>query len=281
MKINSQQLEAFYAIAKTLHFTKAAAEVHVTQSALSQRIAKLELDLETTLFIREKSSVRLTDQGLLLLRYCESHIHSEADVLEQLKGDGEEFRGVLRIGGFSSVMRSLVLPALSQLAQKHNQLSFQFITKEIRDLHDLLRRSEVDYILTSQASQSPNLESIFLGYEKNVLVSLKYEKTDIFLDHDSYDETTKAYFRQNKMKFKPKKMRYMDDVYGLIDGVKNGYGQAVVPWHLIEDDKSLKVMEPHQVLKVPVYLNFYKQPYYRKVHSVVVKDLIQHFKENL
>ena len=61
MKLNSSQLEAFSTIAKTLNFTRAAEQLHVTQSALSQRIAKLEGDLEATLFVRDRNALRLTD----------------------------------------------------------------------------------------------------------------------------------------------------------------------------------------------------------------------------
>ncbi|MBL7481245.1 LysR family transcriptional regulator [Legionella bononiensis] len=42
MKLSSQQLEAFAVTARTLNFSKAAQQLHITQSALSQRIQKLE-----------------------------------------------------------------------------------------------------------------------------------------------------------------------------------------------------------------------------------------------
>ena len=60
-----------------------------------------------------------------------------------------------------------------------------------------------------------------LTHEENVLVKLKKAPdTEIYLDHDESDPTTKAYFFQNKGAFKPSNIRYLDDVYGLIDGVK-------------------------------------------------------------
>ncbi|MES3039277.1 MAG: LysR family transcriptional regulator [Bdellovibrionota bacterium] len=280
MKLNSSHLEAFYAIARTLNFTRAAEEIHVTQSALSQRIAKLEEELETTLFIRDRSSVKLTEAGLTLLRYCERALVGESELLETLKGTGEGASGMLRIGGFSSVMRSLVVPALKKIMHSNPNLSVEFFTKELRELNDLLRRSEVDYILTNQKSETPDIESIFLGIEENVLVaSKKYSDLEIYLDHDPSDPTTSGFFRQNKGSDRPKKMRYLDDVYGLIDGVKNGYGKAILPRHLIENEKDLEIQEPKKILKVSVYLNFFHQPYYRKIHERVVQDIRTHFQE--
>ncbi len=282
MKLNSAHLKAFKAIAKSLNFTKAADELHVTQSALSQRIAKLEEELETALFVRDRSSIRLTDVGFSLLRYCEINDAAESDFLSEIQTKGKLLGGVLRIGGFSSVMRSMVIPALSKLASRNDDLSISFMTKEIRDLNDLLRRSEVDYIITSQESASPDIESVYLGVEENVLVvSKEHPQNETFLDHDEHDPTTTGYFRQNKMNVRPKRIRYLDDVYGLLDGVKNGYGKAILPRHLVAHDKALKIIDPNRVLKVSVYLSYFKQPYYRKLHQPVVDSLTTHFHKHL
>ncbi len=282
MKLNSSQLEAFYAIAKTLHFTKAAEILNVTQSALSQRIAKLEEEVETTLFIRDRTSVRLTEAGQEVLRFCQVNEYSESDLLQKLKGSKEGFGGVVRIGGFSSVNRSLVIPALKKMMVKNPELSIQLFTKEIRDLEDLLKRSEADYIITNRKAASADVESIFLGFEENVLTrSKKHPDTQIYIDHDENDPITKGYFAHLKSDHHPKKMRYLDDVYGIIDGVKNGYGMAILPKHLLEAEKDLEVVSPKQILWVSVYLQFYRQPYYRKTHVQVVADLKSHFSEML
>ena len=278
MKLNSAQLDAFYTIAKTLNFTKAAELLNVTQSALSQRIAKLEDDLETTLFIRDRTSVRLTEAGQAVLRFCQINESSETDLLQGLKGNNQGLGGMLRIGGFSSVNRSLLIPALKKLMMKNHELSVQILTHEIRDLQDLLKSSEADYIITNKKSDSADIESHFLGFEENVLVtSKKYSRTEIFLDHDENEPITKSYFNQNNLLRRPKKMRYLDDVYGIIDGIKNGYGKAIVPKHLIEDEKDFVIIDPKKILWVSVYLQFYRQPYYRQTHSQVVSDISNHF----
>ncbi|MBC7466619.1 MAG: hypothetical protein H7256_11565, partial [Bdellovibrio sp.] len=161
-------------------------------------------------------------------------------------------------------------------------LSIQLMTRELRDLDGLLRRTEVDYIFTNTRPDSPDIETIFLGYEENVLVkSKKFSDNGIFLDHDENHATTKGYFSQNKLNFKPTVMRYMDDVYGLIDGVKNGYGKAVVPLHLIQHKKDLEILDPKRILKVSVYLKFYVQPYYRQTHKAFLADTVDFFKKNL
>ena len=274
MKINSAQLEAFFTVAKLLHFTRAAEALNVTQSALSQRVAKLEEDLEATLFIRDRSSIRLTEAGDRVLRFCQLNDSAEGELLSQLKGSRDELAGSLRVGGFSSVNRSLVLPALGKLMLKNPKLSLNLMTRELSELQELLRRSEVEYVITTQKSESPDIRNILLGHEHNVLVrSRKHPQNDIFLDHDENDSTTRTYFAQNKKSFKASNMRYLDDVYGLVEGVRLGYGQAVLPLHLIEGERDFEIVDPNKVLKFPVYLQFFVQPFYRAVHAPFIEAL--------
>lgn len=282
MKLNSAQLEAFLNVAKTLNFTRAAEMLNVTQSALSQRISNLEADLETTLFIRAKKSVHLTESGTQLLRFCQLAESAESELLDQLKNKGHDLAGIVRIAGFSSVTRSILIPALKNLMINNNRLSMQIMTKEIHQLEALLKSSEADYILTNKKSPSPDIENVFLGYEENVLVkSKKISNVDFILDHDDKDLTTQEYLMATKSKTKVTRRRYLDDIYGLIDGVKYGFGFAVLPLHLIEQDKDLEIVDKHCVLRTPVYLQFYSQPYYRKVHKDVLSDLQKHFQKVL
>jgi hypothetical protein len=70
-------------------------------------------------------------------------------------------------------------------------------------------------------------------------------------------------------------------VYGLIDGVKNGYGKAILPLHLIENETSFEVVDPHKVLKVSVYLQFFVQPFYRRLHHEFLNEVQVYFKSRL
>ena len=165
---------------------------------------------------------------------------------------------------------------------KNPELSVQIYTKELYELRSFLQSSEADYIITNEKSDSPDIESVLLGYEENVLVKAKKSSdNDIYLDHDEDDPITKSFFALQKLNFKPKLMRYLDDVYGIIDGVKLGYGKAILPRHLIENEKDLEVLDSKKVLWVSVYLQYFKQPFYRQTHSAVVEDLIQHFSKTL
>ena len=85
MKLSGMLMEAFYQIAKTGNFTRAAAALHITQSALSQRIKQLEEELGVTLLIRERSGTVLTTEGERMLRYCQLQSTMEEEMLRDIR----------------------------------------------------------------------------------------------------------------------------------------------------------------------------------------------------
>ena len=144
----------------------------------------------------------------------------------------------------------------------------------------MLFRSKVDFVLSHKAPQINSIQADFLGYEDNVLVeSKKYKFSGHYLDHDSEDVTTNSYFKLKPELDKKTKKRYLDDVYGLIDGVKLGLGRAVLPLHLIRHEKGLKILYPNTKLRVPLYLLYYKNSYHTQLELAVIKAITQYFKK--
>src|SRR4051794_36148731 len=114
MALQSHQLEAFVAIAKTRNFSKAAETLHVTQSALSHRIAALEEEIGAPLFIRERTGVSLTELGSDLLQYVKLKDTLESEFLARVQDPkAKELRGVLRVACYASIGRSVVLRSLT------------------------------------------------------------------------------------------------------------------------------------------------------------------------
>jgi DNA-binding transcriptional LysR family regulator len=69
--ITLHQLKLFVSVAKSLNMTATSHEFHVSQSAVSHQIKKLERELGKTLLRRNNRPVALTAAGLALLRECE------------------------------------------------------------------------------------------------------------------------------------------------------------------------------------------------------------------
>lgn len=283
MALSATQLEAFYTLSQVLNFTKAAAKLNITQSALSQRVQNLETELETTLFIRDRAGLKLTETARDLLRFCQMKNALEDEFLSQIRSHNpKELAGLVRIGGFSSITDSILVPLLASFLKKHRSVQLNLHTKELDDLVTLLKRGEIDFMILDDRLQKEELERISLGNEQNVLVESKdYDGPDVFLDHDENDLTTINYLKKFKLPTKNIKRLYLDDIHGIIVGVRQSLGRAIVPLHLVQEEKSLRVLNPKDVLEVPVYLYYYTQPYYSNLHQALVTDITLKFKEYL
>lgn len=271
-----------------MNFTKAAEKLNITQSALSQRILNLEHELGTTLFIRDRAGLKLTETATSLLRLCQMRRTMEDEFLIQLKSaNPQELAGKIAIGGFSSISSSLLIPILSSFGKKHRGIQFSFYSREADELVQMLKRSEIDFMVLDDRLQKDELERLPLGAEQNVLVECRdYSGPDVFLDHDENDMTTINYLKKFKSPStkglnKGIKRLYVDDIHGIIAGLTHGLGRAVVPLHLIKNEKNLVILNPKDILEVPVYLYYFHQPFYSRLHQAVVAELNHQLKNAL
>jgi DNA-binding transcriptional LysR family regulator len=275
MLLSSLHLEAFAAVAREQHFSNAAKSIGITQSALSLRIKNLEEELGTTLFIRRRSGAQITDAGMELLRYYQLKESLELEVTGKFKAPKDHsLNGVIRIGGYSSVMRSLILPKLSHFLKSNPKVQLYFLTREVEDIPSLLKRGEIDYAILDRNLETDQLVSLNLGEEEYVLVQSKKANlnSDVYLDHDERDETTFKFLKLQKQNSSKIRRHYLDDVYGILDGVRQGLGKAVLPKHLIKDFKDLEIDPVAKPMKIPIVLHYYRQPYYSILHHTLMKN---------
>ncbi len=277
MQLSTRQLEAFFAVARMNSFTKAAQRLHLTQPALSQRIRKLEESLDTSLFVRAPEGIRLTESGHLLLRYCQSRESLDNELAGELAPttDGE-LGGALRIAGYSSIMRSAVIPALAPLLRAHPAIHCEFLVREMGDLPGILKRAEADYVILDRALDMKDVRTHKLGREVYVAIASKHhrERDDVYLDHDPEDKATQWFFcgRKNAPIYK---RSYMCDVYGILSGVTHGLGRAVMPRHLIGRGSGVRIVDEHDPRSVDVVLHCYEQTITSRLQVAVQAALIE------
>ncbi len=276
MSLSSLQLDAFVAVAKLLNFSKAAESLFITQSALSQRIKNLEQTIGANLFIREPGRVRITEMGERLLRYCSVKDSMEQELLfNLLPSSAGQLGGITRIGAFSSILRSVIIPAMSSLLRKNPKIQCDFIHEETQGLPELLERSECDFILLDYSLESPGIEKVILGYEEYIVIeSGKYVSPEnVYLDNAPDDPATQDFFNNQEGTPDEYSRRFMGETYGIISGVEEGLGRSVMPVHLLTDRPQLKKVEGFLLYKKPVTLHFHKQAYYSDLHQAIVREL--------
>ena len=104
-QLNFHHLRYFWHVAKTGHLTRAAADLHLSQSALSTQIRQLEERLGEALFTRENRRLTLTDTGQLVLSYADTIFGLGREMLGRLQGRSD---GVtrLRVGSVATLSRN-------------------------------------------------------------------------------------------------------------------------------------------------------------------------------
>ncbi|MGL5949659.1 MAG: LysR substrate-binding domain-containing protein [Aeromonas sp.] len=134
-----KDLTAFVTLAEVRHFGHAAARLHVTQSALSKQIKRLELSLGAELFVRTRRQTELTPFGRALYGPSLALVE-QGQSLKRLASavlSGQE--GVLRIG-FGVATHDLVPRALSAFRQTYPQVRVEL--SDLSTHHQLLALEE-------------------------------------------------------------------------------------------------------------------------------------------
>jgi len=120
-------LNVFLAVARERSFTKAAAKLDVSQSALSQTIRKLEARLGVRLLRRTTRSVSPTEAGEQLLTGIGARVEEIEAELDALSALRQKPAGTLRITAGEHPAYSIVTPALARLLPQYPDIRVEFI----------------------------------------------------------------------------------------------------------------------------------------------------------
>jgi LysR family transcriptional regulator, transcriptional activator of the cysJI operon len=120
--VDARRLEVFRAVAAQRSFTRAALELHLSQSAVSQQVAALEAELGGPLFDRSRRRVRMTPAGAALLGRADALLAGFAEARRAVAAARGAVEGDLRITA-SLTLGTYVLPApLARLGRRHPAL---------------------------------------------------------------------------------------------------------------------------------------------------------------
>jgi LysR family glycine cleavage system transcriptional activator len=138
-------LRGFEAAARLLSFTLAAAELHLTQSAISRQVAALEADLGVRLFARRIRSLVLTSAGERLLRAVQPSLAGIDRTVNEIRGTGTAPRLVLTT--YPSFASLWLVPRLAAFQRAHPGIEVRIdadnraLDLEAEDVDLALRRS--------------------------------------------------------------------------------------------------------------------------------------------
>jgi DNA-binding transcriptional LysR family regulator len=170
--INSRQLEYFRAVARELHFTRAAATLRIAQPALSQQIRKLERELDVALFERDNHRVELTAAGASLLEHAERILSDLAAVEAELRGWAAGTRGQIRLGAARGLAAQLAR-LLAEFCAGYPDVDVELREESSDEMLADLAAGRIDAATLAAAPRRPGsrLSTHPLGREPLVLVT--------------------------------------------------------------------------------------------------------------
>ncbi|WP_094603147.1 HTH-type transcriptional regulator GltC [Sporomusa silvacetica DSM 10669] len=169
------QLKYVLTVAKYMNFSRAASEVCVTPSSLSQQIKKLEEELGIVLFGRTTRSVHLTPAGVEFVEYAKKIMQDISGVNHAMQKYVVGESGQISIGGIPALGAFGITPLIASFQKTYPKISLEFHEAECLDLYPLLLHSKVDVaFLTAYDKYKPGkvpIEAYPLVQDEIVIVT--------------------------------------------------------------------------------------------------------------
>lgn len=162
------RLNVFYTVAKRLSFTKAAAELYVTQPAVTKHIQELEHQFGMALFDRRGNQISLTSAGNLLLKHAETIMGTYRQLefdMNALKGQPG---GTLRLGASSTVAQYVIPPVLAGFHEQSADITISLLSGNTEQIEQQLLNKNIDLGLVEGRTHNSDIR--YTPFVKDELV---------------------------------------------------------------------------------------------------------------
>ena len=149
--LNFNHLRYFWAVAHAGTLTKAAGQLHLSQSALSVQIQKLEHQMGHPLFERVGKRLVLTEAGRIALDYADSVFAAGDELVSTLEGRPQASRQILRVGALTTLSRNFQLEFLRPLVGR-SDVELIVRSGTTRELLSQLQAHALDVVLSNSAA---------------------------------------------------------------------------------------------------------------------------------
>jgi len=152
--LSTRLLQAFLALADCRHFGHAAERCHVSQSAFSAMIQKLETATGARLFERDTRNVSLTPEGEVFVEVARQLVADMEAALADMNDYVARRKGRVAIAALPSLAAGWLPPVLAAYRQRHPGVAVELFDAISDQCLDLLRQGKADIALTAPG---PNL----------------------------------------------------------------------------------------------------------------------------
>jgi len=262
MGFDLAQLRTFRTVAETSSFTRAAARLYVTQSAVSHQIKALEEELGEALFIRTRHGVRLAAAGEAVLEHVD-RIFEEVDALRRRLGhDHEQPEGRVRAAAATQALVHLFAPHFRAFmeAHPHVEVVFRSTVSTDRTVADILAgvadvgfASKPVYSATLQVTELFEDELLLVvsashrlaGKQRASVKDIRNERLILFERGASIRRASDQFFAEAGIK--PDLALESNDTDFIKLMVQNGVGISLLPSWAIREEVRTRTLVPVRV----------------------------------
>ena len=159
-------LRYFLAAAQEENITRAADILHITQPTLSRQMMDLERELDTTLMLRGKNGLTLTDEGIFFRQRAEEIVEL-VDRLEQAFAEkNSDVSGVISIGATESVGSRLLCKLIKQFSEKYPLVQFNLYNEMADYIKDRMDKGLIDVGLLLEPVDTSKYDFIRLSQKE-------------------------------------------------------------------------------------------------------------------
>ncbi|EMS78205.1 LysR family transcriptional regulator [Desulfotignum phosphitoxidans] len=250
-------LKTFFTLAKIRNFTRTADHLHITQSAVSHAVKKLETSIDASLIDRKSRDLALTDAGKILFRSCEKIFYELEKTDQDLAGLKKQTPLTIRVGATVEFGTTILINHINAFLEEFPDFHIDFLFSH--HLLEPLRQDTVDLIIDCEPHMGENLEKIHLFQEQYVTIAAPefIQKKQITCLDDlarvrilSMDKDLDWW--RNFMGAIPsdkrdclKQVMQINHIRGIINGAVSGLGIGFVPkYTVMEELKKSILMDP-------------------------------------
>lgn len=151
-------LRSFVAVADAGGVTRAAGQLHLTQSAVSMQLKRLEESIGQSLLDRSGRTIALTAQGELLLGYARRMLALNDEVLARLTD--KVFEGEITFGVPHDIVYPHVPGILKRFAAAYPRVKVNMVSSFTTRLKEMIEAGEADVILTTEVDRPAGSEHL-------------------------------------------------------------------------------------------------------------------------
>ena len=154
------ELRYAVAVARELHFGRAAESCHISQPTLSVAVRKLEQELGVQLFERTPNEISVTPIGRRIVAQAQ-RVLEEAQGIKQLASQGQnELAGVLRLGVIYTIGPYLLPYLIPRLHRRAPEMPLQIEESYTANLSERLKAGELDVLILSLPFAEPGIATL-------------------------------------------------------------------------------------------------------------------------